>query len=79
MEAAQLLTRGGRGQGHGPVVREGTCLKLHVLLPGLHLHLPLEEHRIRVTNSLRRKAQLRGEKDKARGRSEGEEESVPEP
>lgn len=67
MEAAQLLTRGGRGQGHGPVVGEGTCLKLHVLLPGLHLHLPLEEHRVRVTNSLRRKAQLRGKKDKAKG------------
>lgn len=68
-EAAQLLTRGGRGQGHGPVVGEGACLKLHVLLPGLHLHLPLEGHRVRVTNRLEKESSTEGEK---RTRQEGE-------
>ena len=52
---AQRLTRGERGQGHGPVVGEGARLKLHVLLPGLHLYLPLKERRSGLQTELRRK------------------------
>lgn len=55
---AQRLTRGGRGQGHGPVVGEGARLKLHVLLPSLHLHLPLKEHGSGLQTELRRKKHL---------------------